>query len=352
MRLLDLIAQARSIPIHSDDGRALPTADRFKNDIRACPLRYVLSDELVRCATQLAYAEGDRLSACLDLIHVPSWSVWVEWADAPRRHALAEIPTLAVRSRDGAQRGGALVTAVPDCRSGQIRTFWSMRDDTAYLSPVVTEFNLDGIPEGSRPAASTAWRGDVFLTLEDEPAIAELLAHLRFHFDDEWAAYYRARCRTGDIKDQVVRASLGGVAFDAPMLLAFFLLLGATNLLPRRQAGLRELNSARQRAGRALLLEHVEVAAPLSMPRLSGRASDGNSTRSGPRLHHVRGHIVRRGATVFWRSPHLRGSMRLGRVRSRTVELSFTRPSQSLESGSPQLTPHSQYDSALGSSPA
>jgi hypothetical protein len=54
MRLLDLIAQGCSIPIRADDGRVLPTAERFKNDVRACPLRYVLSDELVRCATQQA----------------------------------------------------------------------------------------------------------------------------------------------------------------------------------------------------------------------------------------------------------------------------------------------------------
>jgi hypothetical protein len=40
-------------------------------------------------------------------------------------------------------------------------------------------------------------------------------------------------------------------------------------------------------------------------------------------LHHVRGHIARRGDKVFWRLPHLRGSARLGVVRSRTVQLSF-----------------------------
>jgi hypothetical protein len=37
----------------------------------------------------------------------------------------------------------------------------------------------------------------------------------------------------------------------------------------------------------------------------------------------VRGHIVRRGASVFWRSPHLRGNGRLGQVRSRTVVLTY-----------------------------
>jgi hypothetical protein len=36
----------------------------------------------------------------------------------------------------------------------------------------------------------------------------------------------------------------------------------------------------------------------------------------------VRGHIVRRGDKVFWRLSHLRGSVRFGVVRSRTVQLS------------------------------
>jgi len=37
----------------------------------------------------------------------------------------------------------------------------------------------------------------------------------------------------------------------------------------------------------------------------------------------VRGHLVRRGSQIFWRMPHLRGSVRLGAVRSHTVTWSF-----------------------------
>jgi hypothetical protein len=58
MRLLDLIAQGRNARVHVDDGRELPGSSRFSEAIRDCPSRYVLSDELARCATQLAYAEG------------------------------------------------------------------------------------------------------------------------------------------------------------------------------------------------------------------------------------------------------------------------------------------------------
>jgi hypothetical protein len=46
-------------------------------------------------------------------------------------------------------------------------------------------------------------------------------------------------------------------------------------------------------------------------------------SRRPPRLHHVRGHLVRREDRVFWRMAHLRGHALEGLVRSRTVCLSF-----------------------------
>src|SRR5271163_2557631 len=107
MRLLDLIGQGRSAAVRSKDGCVLPGAEGFERAIRDCPLRYVLSDELVRCATHLAYAEGDRLSGCLDLIHVPAQEFWVEWFEPPRLQALQEIPSLDVTIGHRAKRAGA-----------------------------------------------------------------------------------------------------------------------------------------------------------------------------------------------------------------------------------------------------
>jgi len=121
----------------------------------------------------------------------------------------------------------------------------------------------------------------------------------------------------------VLRSCLGACASDEPMLMAFFLLLSARDLLPRQEICRERINRIRRQAGKPPLLEHVEVSAPIDKPPTRGLASAGDSWRSSPRLHHVRGHIVRRGAAVFWRSPHLRGSGRLGRVRSRTVVLTF-----------------------------
>jgi hypothetical protein len=323
MRLLDLIAQGRSARVHADDGRELPGADRFSELIRGCPLRYVLSDELARCATQLAYAEGDRLSSCLDLIHVPAHSLWVEWPDGPQREALQAIPALEVKNGTSSRHSGALVTASSNCRAGQIRTFWSTPDEQAYLSPVITSFDFDRPPAALTTTSPAVWRGDTALQLDGEPAIEELLVHLRCRFDDEWAGYYHARCHTEELRARVLRSWLGACAFDGPMLMAFFLLLGARDLLPRQEIRRQRINRVRSRTGKPPLLEHIEVCAPIDKAPPRESVASNVSARSSPRLHHVRGHIVRRGAAVFWRSPHVRGSARFGQVRSRTVVLTY-----------------------------
>jgi hypothetical protein len=323
VRLLDLIVQERCVAVRSNDGCHLPGAEGFGHAIRRCPLRYVLSDELVRCATQLAYAEGDRLSGCLDLIHLPAQELWLEWSDPPRQQALQEIPALEVTVTETAKRAGVLVQSVPNCRSGTIRRFWSNHDERVLLSPMITLFDLDDSAGAPSPLVATAWRGTIRLCMREEPAIDEILGHLQFRLDDQWAQYYQERCVDPALKDQVLRANLGHCAFDAPMILAFALLLGAPDLLPCQTVDHERLNRARCKAGKPPLLEHIEVTAPIEKPRLQTPAWTGGSGRARPRLHHVRGHLVRRDSTVFWRSPHLRGSGRLGRIRTRTVEISY-----------------------------
>jgi hypothetical protein len=324
MRLLDLIAQGRTALIRIDGGGTLPGAERFKDAVRNCPIRYVLADELARCATQMAFSDGDCLASCLDLIHVPAQSLWIEWTDAARR---AELPASArgVQEVNGAQRAGGLLKASADGRSGEIRTFWSTRDELAYVSPVIGRFDLDGAHQhtvSSDPVIGSGW---ATLAASGESGLEEFLGHLKFYFDEEWAAYYRDRCETREMRNAVLRHNLATCAFDPPMLFAFMLLLSSRSALPQRAIAVDKLNRARRRTGKPPLLEHVEVSAPLYSSSISNVPEMRGSERSAPRLHHVRGHIVRRGAAVFWRVPHLRGSARLGQVRTRTVELSFAR---------------------------
>ena len=322
MRLLDLIAQGRTELIRVDDGRTLPGAERFKDALRKCPLRYVLADELARCAAQMAFSDGDRLTACLDLIHVPAQTLWIEWTDAARR---AELPLEAIRVQDAStQRAGALLRASANGRAGEIRTFWSTRTELAYVSPVIARFDLDGVREqevSADPVIGTGW-ATVFAS--GETGLTEFLEHLSFHFEPEWAAYYREHCETLEVRNTVLRHNLATCAFDPPMLFAFLLMLSARSALPQRAIAVDKLNRARHRAGKPPLLEHIEVSAPLYSSSAVSEPGVRMLDRRSPRLHHVRGHIVRRGAAVFWRVPHLRGSARLGQVRTRTVELSFS----------------------------
>jgi hypothetical protein len=322
MRLLDLIAQGRTAPIRIEDGGTLPGAERFQLAVRHCPLRYVLADELARCATELAFSEGDHLTSCLDLIRVPAQTLWIEWLDAARR---TELPPRACNAAMGeAHRAGALLKASPNGRSGEMRAFWSTREELAYVSPVIIRFNLDGAPEHEASSNAIARSGLAKLVAPPESGLEEFLDHLQFYFQEEWACYYRERLDTPKAQYDVLVRNLETCAFDPPMLFAFLLLLSARSALPQRPIAVDKLNRARQRAGKLSLLEHVEVCAPLYSPSSHYPAELRDIERRSPRLHHVRGHIVRRGAAVFWRAPHLRGSARLGQIRTRTVELSFS----------------------------
>jgi hypothetical protein len=119
----------------------------------------------------------------------------------------------------------------------------------------------------------------------------------------------------------VIRRSLAAVVLDIPMLLALFLLMAIRAELVREPVRPARLNAKRARLGKPPLLEHIEVSAPVFAPPPQRAADTVGTPRRGPRLHHVRGHIVRRRNAVYWRGPHWRGHVRLGSVRTRTVEL-------------------------------
>jgi hypothetical protein len=110
---------------------------------------------------------------------------------------------------------------------------------------------------------------------------------------------------------------------DIPMLLAFVLLLSTRSGLPHRTSDYERLNRARQKSGKAALLDHIYLRAPLLPEYIGQQRADLHGTRRGPRLHRVRGHLVRRGGSLFWRVPHVRGSARAGSVKSRTVVWTF-----------------------------
>jgi len=324
LRLLDLVAQSTTGAPSLPEGWEFPGAHHFADAVRACPLRLVLADDLIQCTTQLAYAEGERLSGCLDLIHVPSPQLWLEWLEATRQSTLRDILACGITSCPNVRRSGVLIAADPSGRAGGMRTFWSTQNEQVFSAPLLTDFDLDRVIRPALDIHAVFSGAACGVVMPEEPALDQLLSHVCFHLDPAWVNYYRAAALTEGEQLLVLRKLLGGTAFDMPMILALFLLFAARDGLQRRVADLGRLNHARGRSGRRPFLEHIEVRAPIAMRYQSTASLPANTNqRRGPRLHHVRGHIARRGDKVFWRLPHLRGSARLGVVWSRTVQLSF-----------------------------
>jgi hypothetical protein len=334
MRLLDQLAQSRSpllLALNSAPRQPISVtgpAD-FAHQVSQCPLRYVLEDDLTRAAAHLAFAEGDRLASCLDLVRIPATRLWVEWSDEIHKQAIYEAGMADFDAHSRGRRVGVLLEATSCGRAGIARTFWSEAADrdlpAVTLSPLETHIDLRDLPRaGAGAAAGGLLVGSLVRVTDDgNPAMDALLDNVRFRFDSQWAAYYRAAARTEESQRAALNGSLSAVARDVPLLLAFFLLLNARDATSSVRVGRETVNVKRQRLGRAPLLDHIEVRA--SLDRL-GSAADSDGSRGGrraPRLHHVRGHLVRRGSDVFWRSPHLRGSASFGAVRSRTVCLAF-----------------------------
>jgi hypothetical protein len=340
MRLADRIAQCRT-PFsvrNTQDGSVshLNNAAAFSRDIENCATRYVLSDELTRLCTALAYSKGASTLAFADLLHVPAERVWVEWTEAPWRDELARCgfsnPVDSARSG----RRGVYVQSDREGRGGLMRTFWaSGESELAVLSSSMEACFDFNIQAGQGTAAFDGCKRSSFCVSDVAAGNADILRRcFRFWFERSWQDYYDGAQLTPAQFAALSRHALGTVAIDIPVVLAFFLLLTSRPSLPRRPLMLERLNRARSKSGKPRLLDQIEVYSPL-VPEY--HPSSGRSSSIGwhaPRLHHVRGHLVRRGNQIFWRVPHLRGNARCGVIRTRTVTWTID-PSERSQRGVP-----------------
>jgi hypothetical protein len=325
MRLADRIAQCRTpfIVQNARDGSIthLNNAATFAKDINSCATRYVLSDELARLCTALAYSKGASSLACADLLHVPAEHVWVEWAEAPWRDELARYGFKNPAGSTAAGRRGVFIQSTPQGRRGLLRTFWAEGESEVQVlsSSMEAYFDFD-TPEGANPELFGRQQRSAICVSDSHVGDADVLRRcFRFRFERSWQEYYERAQLTCIQASALSRHALGTIAIDIPVLLAFFLLLATRPSLPRRPLMLERLNRTRAKSGKAPLLEQIEVFAPL-LPDYKSFGSGGPETsRRSRRLHHVRGHLVRRGGKLFWRVPHLRGNARAGSVRTRTV---------------------------------
>jgi hypothetical protein len=324
MRLIDRIIQCRTpfIVENCVDGShtRLSGAMDAGADLERCPFRYVLDDALISLCTDLAYSNGTTIMECADLIHVPAENVWAEWCNKPWLDALRRNG-LNGHADDNSQLGryGMLIRATSDGRRGVMRSFWSVgdHDSDVHASATQARFYLDGAAAPVLRDAPGVLR--VASRAMDPDGVLNRCFH--FEFEDSWARYYREAAPTASQQNEILHQSIGIVALAVPVLLAFFLLLATRAGLPQRPSQLQRLNRDRIQLGRAPLADHIEVRAPLLAPYHEAQSElAAAGARRHPRLHHVRGHLVRRNDRLSWRVPHLRGGSHMGVLKSRTVE--------------------------------
>jgi hypothetical protein len=331
VNLIDGVAQCHTPFLVRDRTSGKVTALNNTADcaglIARCPVRYVMTDSLTRLCADLAYSKGAGTIACADLLHVPAEALWVEWCIEPLRRALQQygFPLLEIGVQ-GMGRSGAWVRASQDGRRGLVRTFWSAAAGDVLASSIEGYFDFDTIAgaEPEPPDGQAAFAGRVY---DSERPKEDILGRcFRFRYERTWSEYYGSAGLSSDVRHALWRHAVGTIAMDIPLLLTFFLLLVTRSGLPRRTQSLEHLNQRRRSAGKAPLLDHIEVSAPLLPEYRDQPRAEPQTVRRGPRLHHVRGHLVRRGRQIFWRAPHLRGSVRAGAVAARTVTWTFERP--------------------------
>jgi hypothetical protein len=328
VNLIDNVVQCHTPFLVSDGASGEVTALNNTADcaplIAGSNLRYVLADNLTQLCADLAYSKGAGTVACADLLHVPAQSLWVEWCNQPWQSALRQYGFPLIPG--GAQwvgRRGAWLRASRDGRRGLVRTFWTESDSDVLASSVEGWFDFD-TPVGEEPQPPDLQVASVGKVYDAERGHEDILSRcFRFRYEQSWSAYYRGADLSSEQRSALWRHAVGTIAMDIPMLLTFFLLLATRSGLPQSPQSLDRLNQRRRETGKAPLLDHIQVRAPLLPEYCERHRSEGRSGRVGPRLHHVRGHLVRRGSEIFWRVPHLRGNARSGVVRARTVTWVF-----------------------------
>ncbi len=331
MRLLDEITQ-HAAPLWVVDAtpgsngglRRLPCAADFAESLRTCPLRYVLDDGMTAACVELAVSEGDRLSGCLDLVRLPAQRFWVEWNDAVREHLVRSVSNCVSDGEPTSGRAGAYVESSADGRRGVLHSFWMSDGEPVCLAPLQTHLDLSCAWRVPAPVGDALQGGFVELNSPGDPHMEQLLDCMRFRYQEPWADYYREARPSPQQADLLLRSCLATVARDMPIVLAFSLLISARNAVEQRLVDRRNLNRRRVAKHKRALLDHIEVHCAIDTDEPGASpVKGGGAMRQHPRLHHVRGHLVRRANDVFWRRTHIRGRARAGTVLSRTVHLSF-----------------------------
>jgi hypothetical protein len=321
MRLIDQINVATEVVVDNAMGARfrVKTAADFRLAIRATPHRYILDDAATRLCAELAVLDTQLLYKSFDILRLPAERLWIEWRERPRVEALesARVDFASPTTIANDSRGGLLIEADGGGRSGSAWLFTGDKD-RADVFPLYLQFSTEGFMP---PPPRGGFLSTFSLSNSAVPNLKPVLDHCLLRVEASWADYCRRSTQGVDEANRYIETLAGKVWFDWPFIAAFLLLYQTRSAFRARPSDLAQLNSARAKRGKIALLEHVEIGASLGGRGLGDAAASVTRDQAGKRLHHVRGHLVRRGDNLHWRSPHLRGDSALGVIATRTVRV-------------------------------
>jgi hypothetical protein len=191
-----------------------------------------------------------------------------------------------------------LVRAGETDRSGTVHTFWHDPETGPELAQAHVKFDLDRIVASGQDRSAH---------LALIPALRLLAPYFVMSVEPEWMRFFAAAGRgPQQLRETVARCAIQAVPNFA-FLISLLRLLTVRNNVDERRVERSELNRAREKRGKAPLLDHVEVSLAIGAGRSAQARHAGSRTPS--RQHLVRGHLVNRRGTIFWRSTHLRGCL-------------------------------------------
>jgi hypothetical protein len=303
MRLVDKVRQSPVEEFFADDPDrrfGMRAAGHFRQLVEACPSRYILDRAASQQCADLVRREN-LIAMPGDLLTLPPMErCWFEF------------------SEEGIEEGvglriGAIAEFDADRQNGTLLPFGERVDGTAAFLHCTIAFDW-----GREAVGMGAQSRGIRLRHAEIDHVDALLSLVRVEPCEQWLS----RCKfRGHSRQTAVRSLCENVWAVFPMFVAFCAMLNSRHVLNERPSDLTRLNAKRQKLGRTVLLDHVEIG--LNLAARAARASEGPSTgqdqRLPPRLHLVRGHTVHRNGRSFWRSSHLRGEGE--RVLHRTVSV-------------------------------
>jgi hypothetical protein len=318
MRLLDRVSQLAPRGLVEFDDRfvAVPRVEELRTSVPRCPLRYVLATDVSDFCLRTVADNAAFLHETADIVGAPAPAFWVEWNASPCQKRLQELgvvePGVVRFERD---RAGLYVECDARGRRGRISVCSGSPDDqeSVEIAPFEIQFDFD-----NPNLRETAAREDdsIGVATPRSPGLSKLLGFVIFRLYSPWSERLES-IKSPERFRATCMPAMWRTVMDFPMLWAFLALLNARNAVTVAAADLERLNVARARRGRRPLLSHLEVRSVIAS---TARGAGGiGEERAQPRLHLVRGHLVRRRDKVFWRTGHMRGHADRGTIETRTV---------------------------------